>query len=98
MRRGCNNQIGDLFAPAVQVGLYEEVFCLKDMSILHVDWGNFETKEGEKYQSYIGEHLDEWSPQNGFLIKVGAFLLPFDKKHFGTLRQLRERKLNNLGL
>ena len=45
MRRGCNNQIGDLFAPAVQDGLYEEVFCLKDMSILHVDWGNFETKE-----------------------------------------------------
>lgn len=87
-----------LFAPIVKYGLYEEVYCLKDMSIIHVDLGNVEVKEGEKYQSYIGEHLEEWSPQNKFLVKVGAFLWPFDKKHFGTLRQLRERKLNDLGL
>lgn len=87
-----------LLAPIMADGLYEEVFCLKDMSIIHVDWGNVEVKEGEKYQSYIGEHLEEWSPQNKFLVKVGAFLWPFDKKHFGTLRELRERKLNDLGL
>lgn len=87
-----------LFAPIIKDGLYEEVFCLKDMSIIHVDYGNVEVKEGESYQSYIGEYLDEWSPQNRFLIKVGAFLWPFDKKNFGTLRQLRERKLNDLGL
>lgn len=87
-----------LFAPIVKDGLYEEVFCLKDMSIIHIDLGNVEVKEGEKYQSYIGEHLDEWSPQNKFLVKVGSFLWPFDKKYFGTLRQLRERKLNDLGL
>ena len=85
-------------APIVKDGLYEEVYCLKDMSIIHIDYGNVEVKEGEKYQSYIGEHLEEWSPQNKFLVRVGAFLWPFDKKHFGTLRQLRERKLNDLGL
>ena len=87
-----------LFAPIIKDGLYEEVFCLKDMSIIHVDYGNVEVKEGESYQSYIGEYFDEWSRQNRFLIKVGAFLWPFDKKNFGTLRQLRERKLNDLGL
>ena len=86
-------------APIVKDGLYEEVFCLKNMSVIHIDLGNIEVKEGEKYQSYIGEeYLDEWSPQNRFLVKVGAFLWPFDKKHFGTLRQLRERKLNDLGI
>ena len=84
-------------APIVKDGLYEEVYCLKDMSIIHIDIGNIEVKEGESYQSYIGEHLDEWS-ETGFLIKVGAFLWPFDKKHFGTLRQLREKKLKDLGL
>ena len=87
-----------LFAPIVVKGLYEEVFCLKNMLIVHVDYGNIEVKEGESYQSYIGEHLEEWSPDNKFLIKIGAFLWPFNKKHFGTLRELRERKLNDLGL
>lgn len=87
-----------LFGPIAKDGLYEEVFCLKDMSIIHIDLGNVEVKEGERYQSYIGEHLEEWSPQNKFLVKVGSFLWPFDKKYFGTLRQLRERKLNDLGL
>lgn len=87
-----------LFAPIEQEGLYEQVFCLKDMSMIHVDFGNVEVKEGEKYQSYIGEHLEEWSPQNKFLVKVGSFLWSFNKKNFGTLRELRERKLNDLGL
>jgi len=85
------------FAP-VKDGLYEEVICLKSMSMIHVDLGNIEVKEGEAYQSYIGEYLDEWSPQNRFLVKIGAFLWPFDKKHFGTLRELRERKLKDLGI
>jgi hypothetical protein len=85
-----------LLAPIARDGLYEEVFCLKNMSMMHVDWGNIVVKEGESYQSYIGEHLDEWSPQNGFLIRVGGFLWPFEKKNFGTLRELRERKLNDL--
>ena len=87
-----------LFAPIVKDDLYEEVVCLKGMSMVHVDIGNIEVKEGESYYSYIGEHLEDWSPQNGFLIKVGAFLWPFDKKYFGTLRQLREKKLKDLGL
>ena len=86
-------------APGVKDGLYEEVYCLKDMSMIQVDFGNIEVKEGESYHSYIGEeYLDEWSPQNRFLVKVGAFLWPFNKKHFGTLRELRERKLNDLGI
>lgn len=86
-------------APIVKDGLYEEVYCLKDMSMIHVDLGNIEVKEGECYYSFISEeYLDEWSPQNRFLVKVGAFLWPFNKKHFGTLRELRERKLNDLGI
>ena len=86
-------------APGVKDGLYEEVYCLKDMSMIHVDFGNIEVKEGESYHSYISEeYLDECSPQNRFLVKVGAFLWPFNKKHFGTLRELRERKLNDLGI
>jgi hypothetical protein len=88
-----------LVAPIVKDRLYEEVYCLKDMSMIHVDLGNIEVKKGESYYSYIGEeYLDEYSPQNRFLVKVGLFLWPFDKKHFGTLRQLRERKLNDLGI
>jgi hypothetical protein len=87
-----------IIAPIVKDNLYEEVFCLKSMSILHVDYGNVEVKEGESYQSYVGEHLEEWSPQNKFLVKVGAHLWPFNKRNFGTLRELRERKLNDLGL
>ena len=35
-------------APGVKDGLYEEVYCLKDMSMIHVDFGNIEVKEGEK--------------------------------------------------
>jgi len=86
-------------APIVKDGLYEEVYCLKDMSMIHIDFGNIEVKEGECYYSFISEeYLDEWSPQNRFLVKVGAFLWPFNKKHFGTLRELRERKLNDLGI
>ena len=86
-------------APIVKDGLYEEVYCLKNMSMIHVDFGNIEVKEGECYYSYISEeYLDEWSPQNRFLVKVGAFLWPFNKKHFGTLIELRERKLNDLGI
>ena len=87
-----------LFAPNIKEGLYEEIFCLKDMSILHVDMGNIEVKEGEKYYSYVGEYLHDWSPDNKFLVKVGSYLWPFDKRNFGTLRELRERKLNDLGL
>lgn len=85
-------------APIVKDGLYEEVYCLKDMSMIHVKFGRIDVKEGECYQSYIGEYLEDWSPQNGFLIKVDSYLWPFNKKNFGTLRELRERKLNNLGL
>jgi hypothetical protein len=87
-----------IFAPIVNKKLYVEVFCLKNMSIIHIDLGNIEVIEGESYQSYIGENLEEWSPDNKFLVKVGSFLWPFDKKNFGTLRELRERKLNDLGL
>ena len=88
-----------LLAPIVKDGLYEEVYCLKDMSMIHIDLGNIEVKEGECYYSFISEeYLDEWSPQNRFLVKVGAFLWPFNKKNFGTLRELRERKLNDLGI
>ena len=85
-----------IFAPLGDE-LYIKVIFLKDISIVHIDMGNIEVKEGEIYYSYIGEYLDEWS-ETGFLIKVGSFLWPFDKKQFLTLRELREKKLKDLGL
>ena len=38
-----------IIAPIVKDNLYEEVFCLKSMSILHVDLGNVEVKEGDAF-------------------------------------------------
>ena len=87
-----------LLAPIVIKGLYEEVICLKDMSMTHVDLGIISVKEGEVYQSYIGVYLDDWSPQNGFLIKIDSYLWPFNSDNFVTLSELRESKLNDLGL
>ena len=31
-------------APIVVKGLYEEVYCLKDMSMIHVDFGRIDVK------------------------------------------------------
>jgi hypothetical protein len=82
-------------------GEYREVICLKTRSITHVDWGNIEVFEGRTYREclsgfgFLKENICE---DDSVLIEVGGHLWPFDKKHFGTLRELRERKLNDLGL
>lgn len=80
---------------------YKEVICLKTQSITHIDWGNIEVFEGESYREclsgfgYLKENIckDDCS-----LIEIGGSLWPFDKKHFGTLRELRENKLKELGI
>jgi len=82
-------------------GEYREVICLKTRSITHVDWGNIEVFEGQAYReclSGFGYLKENICKDDCVLIEVGGHLWPFDKKNFGTLRQLRERKLNDLGL
>ena len=82
-------------------GEYRELICLKTRSITHVDWGNIEVFEGQTYReclSGFGFLKENICKDDCVLIEVGGHLWPFDKKHFGTLRELRERKLNDLGL
>ena len=82
-------------------GEYKEVICFKNISITHIDWGIIEVFEGKSYREclngfgYLKENIC-----NGdcTLIEIDGNLWPFDKKHFGTLRELREKKLNELGI
>jgi hypothetical protein len=86
---------------APREGEYREVVCLRSRSITHVDWGNIEVFEGQTYReclSGFGFLKENICGDNCVLIEVGGHLWPFNKKDFGTLRELRERKLNDLGL
>jgi len=81
-------------------GEYKEVICLKTISINHIDWGDVEVLEGKFYREclsgfgYLKENIcdDDYCS----LIEINGKLWPFDKKHFGTLRELREKKLKDL--
>ncbi len=82
-------------------GEYREVVCLRTRSITHVDWGNIEVFEGKTYReclSGFGFLKENICKDDCVLIEVGGHLWPFNKKDFETLRELRERKLNDLGL
>jgi len=82
-------------------GEYREVVCLKTKSITHVDWGNIEVIEGKTYRECLsgtGFLKENICGDDSILIEIGGFLWPFNKKYFGTLRELREKRLNDLGL
>jgi hypothetical protein len=53
-----------LFAPIMVEGLYEEVFCLKSISITHVDLGNYIESEDGDYGSipsfYCSINIGDW--------------------------------------
>ena len=86
---------------APREGEYREVVCLRSRSITHVDWGNIEVFEGQTYReclSGFGFLKENICGDDCVLIEVCGHLWPFNKKDFGTLRELRERKLNDLGL
>jgi hypothetical protein len=86
---------------APRKGEYREVVCLRSRSITHVDWGNIEVFEGQTYReclSGFGFLKENICGDDCVLIEVNGCLWPFNKKDFGTLRELRERKLNDLGL
>ena len=82
-------------------GEYKEVICLKNISSTYVDWGSIEVYEGKFYREclsgfgYLKENICDGDCA---LIEIDGNLWPFDKKHFGTLRELRERKLKELGI
>jgi hypothetical protein len=82
-------------------GEYKEVICLKDISSTYVDWGTVEVYEGKFYREclsgfgYLKENICDGDCT---LIEIDGNLWPFDKKHFGTLRELREKKLKELGI
>jgi len=42
-------------------GEYKEVICFKNISIIHIDWGNIEVFEGESYRECLSGfgHLRE---------------------------------------
>jgi hypothetical protein len=89
-------------------GEYKELICLKNISIDYVDWGTVEVHEGKYYKEclsgfgYFKENICKGDPDlteiNCALIEIDGQLWPFDKKHFRTLRELREKKLKELGL
>jgi hypothetical protein len=89
-------------------GEYKELICLKTTSITYVDWGNVEVFEGKYYKEcisgfgYFKENICKGDPDlteiNCALIEINGQLWPFDKKYFGTLRELREIKLKKLGI
>jgi hypothetical protein len=81
-------------------GEYKEVICLKTMSVIHIDCGNIEVFEGQTYRECLSGfgYLKENSKDDFALIEIDGYLWPFDKKHFGTLRELREKKLKELGI
>lgn len=80
-------------------GEYKEVICLKTVSINHIDWGTVEVFEGKYYREclsgfgYLKENICDGDCS---LIEIDGYLWAFDKKNFGTLRELREKKLNNI--
>ncbi len=82
-------------------GEYKEVICLKTVSSTYVDWGTVEVYEGKYYKeclSGFGYLKENVCKGDCALIEINGQLWPFDKKHFGTLRELREKKLKELGL
>jgi hypothetical protein len=82
-------------------GEYKEVICFKNISIIHIDWGNIEVFEGQSYReclSGFGHLRENICKDDCVLIEIDGYLCPFDKKHFGTLREWREKKLKDLGI
>ena len=77
---------------------YVEVYCLKDFNITLNDENIF-LKEGEMYYSFIGTEVSEMiDSKKHIMIRINQRIICFDKKNFGSLRELREKRLNDLGL
>ncbi len=81
-------------------GEYKEVICLKTISINHIYWGTIEVFERQSYRECLSGFgfLKKNSKDDCALIEIDGNLWPFDKKHFGTLRDLREKKLKELDI
>jgi hypothetical protein len=82
-----------LLAPIDTGENYTTVTALRDISIIDVDWGNFEVVKGSEYRAL------NWSGNVQYLnIKIGGLLPPMDRNAFATKEELREEKLKELGI
>jgi hypothetical protein len=87
-------------------GKYEDVICLKNMSIIDIDWGNYnsfniEVIEGKIYRNCLsgfGFLKKNICNDNQILIEIGGMLWPFLKGNFTTKDKLRDLKLKNIGI
>lgn len=79
-----------MIAPRIGTVEYVEVVCLKRRSIIDVDWGNFDFDEG-------GEYLSLWM-DGVFYVRLGGFMLPLPVEDFTTKADLRNRRIEELGL
>ena len=73
--------------------LYIEVICVKDVRELDDVWGSLEVNKGDIRLALRDQH---WS--NCHMIKDGSGMWLVDKSHFKTLDEIRDEKLNNLGI
>ncbi len=96
-----------LLAPIDTGENYTTVIALRDISIIDVDWGNFEVVKGCEYRA-----LNTYGPRDGrynlgvkgyesekyLNIKFGGLLPLMDRDAFSTKEELREKKLKELGI
>ncbi len=81
-----------LLAPIDTGENYTTVIALRDISIIDVDWGNFEVVKGGEYRALNTES------EKYLNIKFGGLLPLMDRDAFSTKEELREKKLKELGI
>lgn len=80
-------------------GKFIELICIKSKSIIHIDWGNVEIIQGKTYKNYLdgfGYLKENICDSNSILIEVGGQLWPFPQDHFSTIREIRDKKINEI--
>ena len=73
--------------------LYIEVICVKDVRELDDVWGSLEINEGN-----IRLALKNHNWNHCHLIKCNNEMWPVDRSHFKTLDEIRDNRLNELGI
>ena len=73
--------------------LYIELICVKDVRELDDVWGSLEVNKGD-IRLALKHH--DWS--NCHMIKYGSGMWPVDKSHFKTLDEIRDDRLNEIGI
>lgn len=66
-----------------------EFTCIKTKSMIHIDWGNVEIKEGTKYKCYNLPDEEKY-----FFVNFFTIYFPFPKDHFSYISENRDKKIN----